>query len=68
MSDKPISKEREILYLRDPNFCPYCESRKVLKAEMVFNRGQFHQRLWCRECSEEWWEHYGRVSITKELD
>jgi hypothetical protein len=65
MPGKEITKEMEILYLRDPNFCPFCEGKKITRAELVFRQGRYLQKVWCSECNEEWTDNFTRASITR---
>jgi hypothetical protein len=41
-------------YLRDPNFCPECESRNITAHQSTFEHTQAWQAITCDDCDAEW--------------
>jgi hypothetical protein len=56
-------------YIKDPNFCPYCEAREILTYGLEIGYGSGNSAdfatatIECRSCSKKWCEVYELTAI-----
>ncbi|SVE31249.1 uncharacterized protein METZ01_LOCUS484103 [marine metagenome] len=52
-------------YLKDPNFCPYCEHPVIEAVEFDVEGRVAWQSVLCRRCGAEWNDVYELVAVEK---
>lgn len=59
---KQLSKEQIHNYLKNPHYCPVCESEDI--SSMHFDPEGAYQKVECDSCGAQWKEYFQMTTIT----
>ena len=65
---RAIDDKTRLLYLQNPEFCPKCESKNIMRADLAMVQGRITREVWCRVCTASWKEYYSITDIVVESD
>jgi len=58
-----MTKEQEQKYIKNPTYCPYCNSRNLDAEVLHLDGNQAYTNVECSNCKKEWTEIYTLTHI-----
>jgi len=58
-----MNKKQKKAYLKDPNFCPECNSKNITAGDYDFDGKRVYSEIKCEDCGAEWGDIYTLTNV-----